>query len=48
MRQETLSGLIEVRRQAPFVRRITDVLIDREGKNHYMETLYQHVPRGVS
>lgn len=47
MREDALSGLIEARKQAPLVRWMTDVLIDREGKNHYMETLYQHVPRGA-
>lgn len=48
IRQETQQDLRQLRRQAPFVRVMTDVLIDRQGKNHYIELLYQHVPRGVS
>ena len=48
MREETLEQLSAVRRQEPLVRRLTDGLIDRQGKNHYIELLYQHVPRGVS
>ena len=48
MREQTLEQLSEVRRQAPLVRMLTDGLIDRQGKNHYIELLYQHVPRGVS
>lgn len=48
LRQEAQTGLIEVHLQAPLVRYLTSTLIDREGKNHYMETLYQYVPRGTS
>jgi len=46
MQTEAVTGLIDLRRQAPSVRRMTDVLIDRQGRNHYIELLYQHVPRG--
>lgn len=48
IRQQTQDDLRVLRRQAPLVRVMTDALIDRQGKNHYIELLYQHVPRGVS
>ena len=47
-REETHEQLAALRKQAPFIRMMTDAMIDRSGKNHYMETLYQHVPRGAS
>lgn len=43
IREETRVEMLAVRRQAPLVRLLTDALIDRHGRNHYMETLYQHV-----
>lgn len=43
IRDETRSEMLEVRRQAPLVRLMTDTLINRRGRNHYMELLYQHV-----
>lgn len=48
IREETRAQLDDLRQQAPLVQRMTDVLIDRQGKNHYIELLYQHVPRGAS
>lgn len=48
IREETRVALDEARQQAPLVRRLTDGLIDRQGKNHYIELLYQHIPRGAS
>ena len=48
LRKEAQTGLIEVHRQAGLVHYLTSTLIDREGKNHYMETLYQYVPKGAS
>ena len=48
IREETRATLDDVREQAPLVQRMTDALIDRQGKNHYIELLYQHVPRGAS
>ena len=48
IREETRTELSMVRKQAPRVQRMTDVLINRQGKNHYIETLYSHVPRGAS
>lgn len=45
IRRETNAELYEARQQAPIVRRLTDGLIDRQGKNHYIELLYQHVPK---
>lgn len=48
MRKEAEAQLVALRRQAPLVQRMTDVLIDRQGKNHYIELLYQHLPKGAS
>ncbi len=48
IREETQTELVKLRRQAPVVQRMTDVLIDRQGKNHYIELLYHHIPRGAS
>ena len=48
IREETLEQLSAARQNARFVQRLTDGLIDRQGKNHYIELLYQHVPREVS
>lgn len=47
IRAETRSELREVRRQAPVVRLISEGLIDRQGKNHYIELLYKRLPREV-
>lgn len=44
IREETRSGLVDIRKQAPLVQKMTDILIDRTGHNHYMDTLYKHVP----
>lgn len=38
------SGIVELRAQEGFVQRVSNVLIDRQGKNHYMQLLYEHVP----
>lgn len=43
IREANREEMRQVRRQAPLVRLLTDTLIDRQGKNHYIETLYQHV-----
>ena len=48
IREEARAQLDDLQQQAPLVQRMTDVLIDRQGKNHYIELLYQHVPRGAS
>lgn len=48
LRAQATAQLKAVQRQAPMVQRMTDVLIDRQGKNHYIELLYQHVPKGAS
>lgn len=48
MREAATSDIRALKHQAPLVDRMTGVLIDRQGKNHYIELLYQHVPRGVS
>lgn len=44
IREEARTGLVDLRKQAPAVRMMTDILINRAGKNHYIELLYQHVP----
>lgn len=41
---ETKTGLNDVKRQWGFVDKITSGMIDRQGRNHYMELLYEHVP----
>lgn len=38
------SGIIDLRAQEGFVERISNIMIDRQGNNHYMELLYTHVP----
>lgn len=38
------SGIVELRAQEGFVERISNVMINRQGKNHYMDLLYTHVP----
>lgn len=43
-REEVASGIIKVRQQENFVQRISNVMIDRQGRNHYMELLYSHAP----
>lgn len=47
-RAEAQSGLIKVREQESFVRAISNIMIDRQGRNHYMELLYTHIPGGAS
>ena len=46
IREEAKAKLATIKEQAPLVRKMTDVMINRQGKNHYIELLYQHVPRG--
>lgn len=48
VRNQTNTDLINLRRQAPAVQRMADALIDRQGKNHYIELLYRHIPGGTS
>ena len=45
IRAETRTELADLRQQAPTVRRTANILISRQGKNHYMDTLYYHAPR---
>lgn len=47
LREETCAERALLRKQAPLVEWMTTVLINRQGENHYMETLYKHVPKGV-
>lgn len=44
VKAEVSSGIIKVREQEGFVQRISNVMIDRQGRNHYMELLYSHAP----
>lgn len=44
MRDQTHTDLVNLRRQEPSIRRMADALIDRQGKNHYIELLYRHIP----
>lgn len=48
IRSETTAELRAVRQQAQFVQRISEGLIDRQGKNHYIELLYRRLPKGAS
>lgn len=48
IREETRTGLIDIRQQDGFVQKISNVLIDRQGHNHYMELLYSHIPGSAS
>lgn len=48
IREEAITDMIDIRMQAPFVRKITNVMIDRQGRNHYIETLYEHLPKGAA
>lgn len=38
------SGIIQLKEQEGFVQRISNVMIDRQGRNHYMDLLYSHIP----
>lgn len=43
LRAENRAELVDLRKKAPLIERLTGVQIERLGKNHYLETLYQHV-----
>jgi len=46
--QEQATGeLAVIRQNETFFSRLTEPLIDRQGKNHYIETLYHHYPRSA-
>lgn len=46
--QSAATGELEALRAAkPFLAKLTAPIIDRQGKNHYIETLYQHYPRSA-
>lgn len=47
IRADATAELRQVRQQGPLVQRISAGLIDRQGKNHYIELLYQRLPRGA-
>ena len=42
IRVQTTAELRTVRGQTPFIQRMADGLIDRRGRNHYIELLYKH------
>lgn len=47
VREDARRELRKMLRQEPAIRKMTDIIIDRQGRNHYIELLYQHVvPRG--
>lgn len=48
IREETRTGMIAIQKQGPLVRKITDAMIDRQGRNHYIETLYEYLPKGAA
>jgi hypothetical protein len=47
-REDAVTGLIKLREQEGLVQKISNVLIDRQGHNHYMELLYTHIPGSAS
>jgi hypothetical protein len=49
VRDATTAELDRLTEAAPFFARLWGPLIDRQGKNHYIELLYHHhAPRGTS
>lgn len=46
IREKTRTDMMAVQSQAPFVMRMAQGLINRQGKNHYIETLYEYLPKG--
>lgn len=47
MRRAARTDLIDLRGQSGLVQKMTDTLIDRQGRNHYIELLYEHLPKGA-
>lgn len=45
MRAATRRDAADLHRTVPLLERLSSVLIDRQGNNHYIETLYAHMPR---
>lgn len=48
IRAATRADLAALRRKAPALERLANVIIDRQGRNGYIELLYQHAPRGAA
>lgn len=48
LRAAVRTDLIELQNQMGLVRKMTDTLIDRQGRNHYIELLYEHIPKGAA
>jgi len=45
--QEAVTGEIDMlKRSVPLINRLTSPIIDRQGQNHYIETLFHHYPKG--
>ena len=45
VRAATRQDLAELRAKAPLIDFLADRIIDRQGKNHYIELLYRHAPK---
>lgn len=45
IRKASTAELAVLKEVAPLFTRMTSPLILRQGKNHYIELLYQHIPR---
>jgi hypothetical protein len=45
VRDATRRDSAVLRASTPFLERLSGVLIDRQGHNHYIATLYSHLPR---
>lgn len=48
VREEVKTDLINLHGQSRFVDSMTNALIDRQGRNHYIELLYEHIPKGAT
>lgn len=48
VRASIRTDLLDLQGQSGLVRKMTDTLIDRQGRNHYIELLYEHIPKGAA
>lgn len=48
VRAETTAAMADLHAKAPMLERLANVMINRQGKNHYIELLYHHAPKGAS
>ena len=48
LREANRADLAELQSKVPIINLLADRIIDRQGKNHYIELLYWHAPRGAA